>query len=372
MEVSSRTYTNVLVLAGAVVALLLFMGRPAPKSGGQAVTVPFKIGVSYGFTGAAARWSKYGRMALELAAEEINQRGGIAGRKLELVFEDSATLPKNSVTSYKKLVSVDKVDAVVSSNWSILTNPLIPLTAEDKTVVVSPTVMDASVESQSDYFYTFGNRVSSLQKPLEAFFELKPEVKRVAFLCWEDAWGRANLDVWMDVAQARGVQVTDVICQGDHTNDFRVDVTRALAKNPDAIFVGMYPERVVKRLSEQDQSMPIFTTSCVLEALDSKEYEATLFNDMYFGYWPPNNVFKERFRQRYGVEPILEAHNHYDVINALAKALATSPNDPRTGLQQLRFQGTSGPIDFQEAPFVNRSPAVLMKIQGYEFSEIKS
>ncbi|NDA38119.1 MAG: hypothetical protein EBX80_06290 [Acidimicrobiia bacterium] len=94
-----------------------------------------KIGVVYGFTGSAQVWSEYGRMGLELAQDEINSSGGIKGKVIELIFEDSKSNPTQSVTAYRKLVTINKVKIVLGNIWSFLTNPLIPLAAKDINVV---------------------------------------------------------------------------------------------------------------------------------------------------------------------------------------------------------------------------------------------
>jgi ABC-type branched-subunit amino acid transport system substrate-binding protein len=54
-----------------------------------------KIGVVYGFTGAAQVWSEYGRMGLELAQDEINSSGGINGKKIELILRILSQILRN-------------------------------------------------------------------------------------------------------------------------------------------------------------------------------------------------------------------------------------------------------------------------------------
>jgi branched-chain amino acid transport system substrate-binding protein len=331
----------------------------------------YRIGVIYGFSGPAEKWSYYGKQGLELAKNQINESGGIDGRAVELIYEDNQTAPLQSVTAFQKLLNTGGVSAIIASNWSVLTNPLIPLAEKYKIVTISPTVMDASIESKSDYFFTMGYRVESIKAPLERFYQLNPQIKKVVFLCWDDAWGKANLKVWQEVAKEKGVDVADTICQGDYGNDFRTDVTRAAAKKPDAIFVGMYAERVAKRARELGLKATIFTTSVVLEPLVEPSVDKTLLEGMYLAYWQPHQKFIDLYRKTYQEEPLLEAHNHYEVVRSIAKALEKSPENVREGLRRLRYNGVAGMIDFKAPPIVNEGPAKLMKIEGGKMVEVE-
>ena len=78
---------------------------------------PHKIGVILGLTGPASTWSQNSLRGLELARDEINSSGGINGRKIELLVEDSRTEPSKSAAAYQKLVNVDRVRVVIGDIW---------------------------------------------------------------------------------------------------------------------------------------------------------------------------------------------------------------------------------------------------------------
>ena len=62
----------------------------------------FKIGITYGLTGAAATWTEHGLNAVQMAVNEINEDGGINGKHVELIVSDSETVPQKSVSSFYK------------------------------------------------------------------------------------------------------------------------------------------------------------------------------------------------------------------------------------------------------------------------------
>ena len=115
VSVASRGFLHGVHLAlrpmRVFVASLLFL-----VSSASAQTIeekPIRIGAIYGLTGFANVWSSQARRGIELARDEINAGGGINGRDLEIIFEDSGTTPQGAVTAFNKLVKADHVDAVV-------------------------------------------------------------------------------------------------------------------------------------------------------------------------------------------------------------------------------------------------------------------
>jgi branched-chain amino acid transport system substrate-binding protein len=74
----------------------------------------YKIGVSAGLTGYAAAVDRAWRDGLEVAAEHVNSKGGIMGRKVQVIAEDNKSEPQEAVTVYRKMISSDKVDIFIS------------------------------------------------------------------------------------------------------------------------------------------------------------------------------------------------------------------------------------------------------------------
>jgi branched-chain amino acid transport system substrate-binding protein len=369
-DVRSRAMKRQSLLSILVFPLLI--AAAAAASAAEAIGAePYRIGVNYGFSGAAKAWADYGKKGIELATDEINKAGGINGRPLKIIYEDNKTEAKESIAAYKKLTVNNGVDAIIASNWAIITNPLIPLSAKDKMIVISPTVMDASAEGRSAYFFTLGHQIESVRKPLQQFFNSHPSIRTAAFLCWDDAWGRANLRIWQEEAKARSVAVLATLCQRNYASDFRSEVSKVSALKPDVIFVGMYPERVALRMREQGVKVPIFTTSVVLEAIKDPALPADLFDRTFFAYWPSSYLFRKKFMARYGQEPLLEAENHYEAVRSLAKAFSGKANTLLENLKNVSYAGVTGWIDFGHSFIADRSGGSLMRIQNRTIDTVK-
>ena len=124
-------------LTGLALIIALFgCSKPQPT---QSAPKPVRIGAVLPLTGESADWGKQGRWGIEAAVRDVNAGGGVGGRPLEVIFEDSQALPRRAVPAFSKLASVDHVPAVVGDIVSASTLAMAPLAEEQKIVLVAPT-----------------------------------------------------------------------------------------------------------------------------------------------------------------------------------------------------------------------------------------
>ena len=112
--------TGRILLAAALLALTCVTARADDKP-------PITIGFSMELTGPFAVVGKTGLLAFQIWAEDINKKGGLLGRPVKLVYYDDQSNPANVPGIYEKLISVDKVDLLVSSYGTNLTAPAMPV-----------------------------------------------------------------------------------------------------------------------------------------------------------------------------------------------------------------------------------------------------
>jgi len=91
----------------AVVAIFAFLAVPTARA-----AEPIKIGAAFALSGSIAVYGEGFKKCIDLAVEEINAKGGIKGRKIEIVYEDNKSNPKDCVTAVRKLITVDKVPVI--------------------------------------------------------------------------------------------------------------------------------------------------------------------------------------------------------------------------------------------------------------------
>lgn len=324
---------------------------------------PIKIGVIYGFTGAAQAWSENARMGLELARDEINDSGGVGGRKLELLFEDSKTDAAQSVAAYKKLVNVDQVKIVVGDIWAHLTKAILPLANKDRIILIAPTVADDSEEMNGKYFFTMGHRVGSVRNAVDKFFKINKEVHRVGILCFDNSWGHAYLKMWSEVAAKNNVEVVDKICSFGFGDSHRSAITRFRSKKVDAVIAAEWTDQVIRMMNEQKLNAKLLGTSNVIEALKIRNPDNDLMDGAYFTDWLPSKEFIEHFKLKFGKDPMLEADSSYEILRSIAKALASSEEDVLTALKKVKYEGVGGLIDFTAGISANKGIGRLYQIK---------
>jgi branched-chain amino acid transport system substrate-binding protein len=330
-----------------------------------------RIGVVYGLTGPAHVWGEYGRLGLELARDEINAAGGVAGKKIELLIEDSKTLPAQAVSAYTKLATVNKVPIVIGDVWDFITNPMVALAKRDGTVLFTPTTMPNALQMRARNVFTMGHKEESISDAAEQFFKGNPAVKRIGIVCWDDAWGQTYLRVWRQAIEKAGAHEAITVCTNDFNTDYRTEILKIASKNVDAIFVAHLAEVALRRIKEQGLKVSVLTTSNVVEDLKAKQAPKEIFEGVHFTDWKPSDDFIEKFNLKYGKEPLVEAYLSYDTLHALAKALALGEVDLPKALVTVRYQGSAGMIDLSDPISANQSKAKLYRISAGEIEAVQ-
>src|SRR3989344_7864758 len=105
----------------------------------------YKIGVMYPLTGDAAAYGIPIQKTTKYAADAINAKGGVNGRKLELVYEDSKCNPKDGNAAAQKLINIDKVKVIIGGVCSGETLGAAPLANDNKVVMISPSATSPDI-----------------------------------------------------------------------------------------------------------------------------------------------------------------------------------------------------------------------------------
>jgi branched-chain amino acid transport system substrate-binding protein len=123
-----RKTLGLLALAAAVVML----SRPAAAQG------PIRIGASLSLTGTYAEPGTFQSEGYKLCERDLNSKGGLLGRKVEMVVYDDQSQPATGVRLYEKLITEDKVDAVMGPYSSAISEAVANVTEKYKKVMVAP------------------------------------------------------------------------------------------------------------------------------------------------------------------------------------------------------------------------------------------
>src|SRR5215217_4997720 len=200
-----------------------------------AIAQELKVGAVLPLTGGAAAYGEWMGNGLKIAEDEINKKWG-SSRKLTVIIEDSKSNPKDAVTAMNKLLSADKVQAVMTT-LSGVTNALAPIATQNKIILTTSATLPG-ITDQSEYLFRNATNLSSEIKRLVEFTSGK--YKRAAVL-----WANLEFAKWGKEAFSEGFKksggaiVEDQSFPSDAT-DVRAQLTKIRAANPDVMLVLAY------------------------------------------------------------------------------------------------------------------------------------
>src|SRR5436309_9411786 len=228
------------LIALATVALAALALSPA--AGAKLAGDKVRLGVIMPMAGLFVDWGQHGLIGAEFARDEINAAGGVGGLPIELVVADDRGDPKESVTLTRRLAQTDRVLMIHGSISSSSAGVMFPLSASLKIPIITPT---AAAPGLTDKFrpwaYTMNpGAAKALGTGLAALRKQNPSVKKATIIYNQaDAISTAEATrVMPGTFQGAGIELLDSITFQTGDLDFSAQVTRALSKQPDMLFLG--------------------------------------------------------------------------------------------------------------------------------------
>lgn len=199
------------------------------------------IGGLVPITGAGAPYGSGMLKAMEIAVQEVNDAGGMAGRKLKLISEDGQTQPQAAVLAAKKLIEINRVQAILGTWASGVSLAVVPLT--DAANLIEMNVSGApslSTLDKKDLVWRFQGTNDRFGRAFAKIAE-KRGYKRPATMAFNNASGRGNTDGFIRAWEAAGHDkvVANVVYEPNRPS-YRSELQTVLAKDPDVIVMGSY------------------------------------------------------------------------------------------------------------------------------------
>src|SRR5262247_891857 len=230
-------------VVGIVIGMLALGGSGAPVA--QAAD-PIKIGLGMALTGGLSGNGKPALLAMQIWKDEVNKKGGLLGRKVELVFYDDQTNPATVPGIYTKLLDVDKVDLVVSGYGTNLIAPLMPIAIERKLTLIGIFGLANNEKYQyPNYFQISPTGPDPATSTAIPFFELAakqtPKPQTVAIVGADAEYPQTALVGAREVIKRFGFKTVYDKTYPPSTVDYTPIVRAIKATNPDIVFVASYP-----------------------------------------------------------------------------------------------------------------------------------
>ncbi|HZV97300.1 MAG TPA: amino acid ABC transporter substrate-binding protein [Candidatus Nitrosocosmicus sp.] len=222
------------ITAAAVVAAVTAVALPA------AAQAPVKIGASISMTGTYAKPGIYQKEGYELCVQEANDKGGLLGRKIDLVVYDDQSTPATGQRLYEKLITEDKVDVVMGPYSSAISEAVANVTEKYKKVMVAPLAATTSIFKKGrKYIFMV---ISPAEVYLEGLVDIaaKRGLKTIAIVNEDTLFPKTAANGTAEFAKKRGLQIVLQEAYPKGNTDFSALLTKIKAANPDVIAASTY------------------------------------------------------------------------------------------------------------------------------------
>ncbi|WP_316191246.1 MULTISPECIES: ABC transporter substrate-binding protein [unclassified Bradyrhizobium] len=326
--------------------------------------------------------------AAQLAAEEINAKGGMDGRKIEIVVYDNHSSSAESVRAFQRAVSEDKVNAVIASYISEVVLALEPWAGRLKTLMITPgaasDVITQNIAKNYDQLkYTFHGYLTSTSLAglvCDAAKDLlvEPYKMKTAVIMSEDAAWTTPLDAGYEKCLPEiGLKVVDHIRMSPDTTDFTPIFNKIEGLKPDVMITGISHVGTQPTVQWKSQQVPIPMFGISSQATNStfwKDTNGAVEGVMYnavsgpgVAVTPKTLPFVEAYQKKFGNFPSYAGYTSYDdvymIADAIHRAGGTDPDKMVEAMEATDYVGTIGRIAFK--PKGDPNPHALRTGKGY-------
>lgn len=315
----------------------------------------YKIGAIFPLTGSGAKFGEDDRMGVILAMEDINSVGGIKGHKIDFIFEDSKTDPKEAIAIFNKFLATSP-SPVILATMSSVGMALKPLVEEHK-IVMFIIAANPALTEEGGYVFRMLPTASNQTERLAKLASTKLKLKRVAVLHINDDFGDGMRKSFVSSFENLKGKISIVESFEKDSSNFRPQVTKVIAKKPEAVFVAGYGKAlgiIIKQIREMGYK-GLLLGSLELSYPDilsiaGEATEGAIVVDVIVDKESPKlKEFTERFQQRFKKEPNLDAYLAYDMVQLVAEAIKNTgytADGIRESLLTIKsFHGLTGDLN---------------------------
>lgn len=347
---------------------LCLVGAPllayAAAGGAQAQEV-YKLGMSAGLTGYAATVDRAWRDGVETAIAALNDKGGVAGRRLSLVVEDNRSEPQEAVTAYRKMISSDRVNLFASGCVSAGNFAAAPLVMRAQIPMVLCSILPTQPDAVKWAFTTIPPPRFEVETRL-AYIKNKTEIRKIGVLHDPSPYANAQKAAAEKEAASYGLEIVGVEQYKTDDADLSVQIQKMYAAGARAILkigLGGTTLTAAKDIKQLGLDMIMLTS---LEDIAVFRPVADVLGDKFFFVASPAQVydalpdsplkteigkFLQPWRAKYGDRDPNWAGRGWDAVTLAAAAAekAKSFDGPklRDALESMNaFQGTTGVYHF--------------------------
>lgn len=316
------------IIVWIIVIVLVIWGISSISKDGGTGADTIKIGFVGPLTGDLANMGENARAATQIAVDEINNAGGILGKKLEVVYEDDACNGATGANAVSKLINTDKVVAVLGGLCSGATLGEAPISEAAKVPQLSYCSTNPTISQAGDYI--FRDVPSDLfQAKYAAEYLMNKGKKNVALLTIKNDWGDGLNKAFTDAFAKVGGKIIITQSFDSDVKDLKGQLVQIKAKNPDAVYFVSYTDGTIAGL-KQAYDLGIKAQFFGADAWDDAKVWSelgSLGDGAMFTVVGTNSSdeFKEKMKTKLSKDDLVYCSNYaYDGLKILANAITTA------------------------------------------------
>jgi len=345
-------------LIGGIILVLVILGGIGYNLITPTNAVVVNIGHIGPLTGDAAMYGEMEKQGIDLAVAETEANGGIKGDQLKVIHEDDQANPTSATNAINKLITVDKVVAVIGELQSTTTLAIAPIAERNKVVLISHAANSNKLSGIGEYiFRIYPTNTEEGQKLVELASSLN--LTNGATLYVNNDFG-TDLESAVDKAfTENGGSIAISEGYNPDATDFRTQLTKIQAKNPSVIFLLGYPKdmamilRQAKEIGLKSQFLADDTFN-LPQIIDwsGNATEGVIFVVPSNGDPSRWQDFNQKIKGKYGENATIITAMAYDATKLLVAAMensGTTSDAIKTGLTQIKdYPGVTGNITFDK------------------------
>lgn len=332
-----------------------------------------KLGAIQPISGQVSAYGTQTRDAIMMAVAEINAKGGILGKKIEMIVEDDEASPDKTMNALKKLVAKDKIAGFVGALTSKCSLAITQYAQAKKVIMITSSSTNDTVTDAGDYIFRACYK-DSFQGQVVAQFSYETLKAKKAAILYDitNDYSKGLTTNFTDKFKELGgtVVVTESYSTGD--KDFKAQLTKIKASNPDVLFIPDYYSTIsliAKQVRAQGLNIPMVGADGWDEITNNAGDE--VLDCYYSNHYHPEakdrdvQNFVRKFTAKYKITPNALAALGYDATYILAEAIqkagSTNPEKVKAAMMKTNRKFVTGNIKFD----AKRNPvksAVMLKI----------
>ncbi len=370
----SRILIAVVLLATVILAACQPGGAPAAGSDG-----PVKIAILAPLSGPVPTFGVSTRDGALLAIKEWNAKGGVLGRQIEAIVEDSQCTPDPAVNAANKVIDQDGVKFIVGEVCSSASIPISEIAQEKGVVQISPTSTNPTVTLKADGTvkdYVFrACFIDPFQGLVMAKFGLGKGFK-TAFILFDQGndYVRGLAEAFEKAWTENGGEVVGKETYTSNDTDFSAILTKVAETNAEVLFVPDY-YNIINLVAAQAKEKGVTAVMMGGDGWDSPDLDlSAAAGGFYSNHYSPEDTreivqnWVANYNTEYGATPDALATLGYDATNlliaAIEKAGSDDPAKVKDALAAIEWDGVSGTITYDEFHNPIKSAAVLTVADG--------